>query len=84
MVWGMGLPPHPSSGGSGHGHGPFGEKAFKGALIACAVLIAIGIAMLATGARAVRGAGTALIAICLVAVLSAATLLLAERLMRRR
>ena len=80
----MALPPHSSSQGSGSGHGPFGEKAFKGALIACVVLIAIGIAMLATGARAVRGAGTALIALCLVAMLSTATLLLAERLMRRR
>ena len=79
----MGLPPHPSSGGSGHGPGPFGEKAFKGALVACAVLVAVGIAMLAIGGRAVRGVGTALIVICLVGLLSTAALLLAERLMRR-
>jgi hypothetical protein len=79
----MGLAPHSSAGGSGSGHGPFGEKAFKGALIVCALLIVAGVAMLATGGRAVRGAGTALVVICVVAVLSAATLLLAERLMRR-
>ena len=79
----MGLPPHSSSPSSGSGHGPFGEKAFKGALIACAVLVVAGVAMLGIGGRAVRGVGTALIVICLVGLLSAGTLLLAERLMRR-
>ena len=79
----MGLPLHPSPGGSGHGHGPFGEKAFKGALVACVVLVVAGVGMLAIGGRAVRGVGTALIVICLVGLLSAAALLFAERLMRR-
>jgi hypothetical protein len=79
----MGLPPHPSAEGSGHGHGPFGEKAFKGALVACVVLVVAGVGMLAIGGRAVRGVGTALIVICLVGLLSAAALLFAERLMRR-
>ena len=77
----MGMPPHSSSGG--HGHGPFGDKAFKGALVACVVLVVAGVGMLAVGGQALRGVGTALIVICLVGLLSAAALLLAERLMRR-
>lgn len=79
----MGLPRHTSLGGSGGGHGPFGEKAFKGALIACCVLIGVGVLMLATGGSDVRGVGIALIVLCGVALLTSGAGLLAERLMRR-
>jgi hypothetical protein len=79
----MGLPHHFSRGGSGPGHGPFGEKAFKGALLACAVLIGAGIVMIAAGGDDVRGAGIALIVVCGVGLLTAGAGLLAERLMRR-
>jgi hypothetical protein len=80
----MGPPRHVPHGGSGSGHGPFGEKAFKGALIACAVLIGVGVAMLVAGGGAVRGAGTALIAVCGVGLLTVGGGLLLERLVRRR
>src|SRR5687767_7972585 len=79
----MGLPPHSSSGSSGSGHGPFGEKAFKGALIVCAVLIGAGTAMLVAGGSAARDAGIALIVVCGVGLLTAGGGLLLERLTGR-
>jgi hypothetical protein len=79
----MGLAPHSSAGGSGSGHGPFGRKAFQAALIGCAVLIAIGTAMLALGEDAVRGTGIALIVVCGVALLTVGGGLLLERLTGR-
>lgn len=79
----MGLPGHIPHGGSGHGHGPFGAKAFRAALIGCAVLIAIGVVMLAAGGDAVRGAGVALVVLCGVGLLTVGGLLLAERRLGR-
>ena len=79
----MGLPRHFSHTGSGSGHGPFGAKAFKGALIACAVLIGVGAVMLAASGDAVRGAGVALVAVCGVGLVTVGGLLLAERLLQR-
>ena len=79
----MALPRHVPSGGSGRGHGPFGDKAFKGALIACVVLIVAGVAMVATGGEAARGVGTALIVVCGLGLLTGGGGLLAERLLKR-
>ena len=79
----MGLQGHFPRGGANPGHGPFGEKAFKGALIGCAVLIAAGVVMLAAGGDDVRGAGIALIVVCGVGLLTGGAGLLAERLLRR-
>jgi hypothetical protein len=81
----MALPPQLRSGGPGAepGHGPFGDKAFKAALIGCVVLIVAGVAMLASGSDAVRGVGTAFIVLCGVCLLTAGAGLLAERLLKR-
>jgi hypothetical protein len=48
------------------------------------VLIGVGVAMLVAGGGAVRGAGTALIAVCGVGLLTVGGGLLLERLVRRR
>ena len=39
----MSLPRHLGPADPGSGRGPFGEKAFRGALIGCAVLVVIGL-----------------------------------------
>jgi hypothetical protein len=80
----VGLPRQIPAPGSGQpGHGPFGEKAFKGALIACAIVIAAGAAMLALGGDTVRGVGIALIVVCAVGLLTVGAGLVAERLLHR-
>ena len=80
----MTLPRHvPSSAGSGDGHGPFGDKAFKGALIGCVVLVAAGAAMVAAGGESLRAAGVALIAVCGLGLLTGGAGLLAERVLKR-
>src|SRR3954452_10032392 len=78
----MGLPPHASQ-SSGSGHGPFGEKAFKAALVVCCLVLVAGAVMAATGGSAVRGVGTALIVVCGVGLLTAGGGLLLERLTGR-
>jgi hypothetical protein len=80
----VGLPRHSSSAGSGSGHGPFGEKAFKAALAGCVALIVIGALMLRIGGDSMSAVGTSLIALAAVGLLTAGAGALAERLLNRR
>jgi hypothetical protein len=84
MVSSMGLPRQVPPGGSGSGHGPFGEKAFKGALLGCAVILVIGVLMVLLGGDAPRSVGASFIVLALLGLGSAAAGLLAERLLGRR
>jgi hypothetical protein len=79
----MGLPRHSPSAGSGSGHGPFGEKAFKGALAGCVALIVIGALMLLIGGDSMSAVGTSLIVLAAVGLLTAGAGALAERLLNR-
>jgi hypothetical protein len=80
---GMGLPRHLGPGDSGSGHGPFGEKAFKGALIGCVVLVAIGAVMVLVGGDAPASVGTAFIVLGVLGLVTGGAGLLAERLLHR-
>src|SRR4051812_31996887 len=53
----VGLPRHLPPDGSGSGHGPFGDKAFKAALIGCVVLVIAGVLMVILGGQAPRSVG---------------------------
>ena len=70
--------------GRGPGHGPFGEKAFRGALAGCIVLIGVGLLMLLLGDGAIASVGTSLLALSGLGLLTGGGGLLAERLLRRR
>jgi hypothetical protein len=80
----MGLPRHLPSGGAGSGHGPFGEKAFKGALVGCVVLVVIGLLMVLAGGDTPRSVGASFLALGVLGLLTGAAGLLAERLLQRR
>ena len=80
----MGLPRQLPPADSGSGHGPFGEKAFKGALIGCVVLVGIGALMLLLGDDAPSAVGTTFIVLGLLGPATAGAGLLAERLLQRR
>jgi hypothetical protein len=80
----MGLPRHIPPGGSSSGHGPFGEKAFKAALIGCVVLLVAGGSMLGLGGEASRSVGTSFIVLATLGLVTAGAGLLAERLLGRR
>ena len=84
IVFGMGLPRQLPPEGAGSGHGPFGEKAFKGALIGCVVLVIGGLAMLLLGGEAVASVGTSFIVLGCVGLVTSGAGLLAERLLGRR
>jgi len=72
-------PPDPGS-----GRGPFGEKAFRGALVGCALLVVVGLPlMVATGGTS-RAIGTVLLALGLLGLVVGGGGLLAERLLQRR
>src|SRR4051794_18847363 len=58
---GIGPPRHLGPGSRGSGHGPFGQKAFKAALLDCVVLIVVGVVMVMSGADAASAVGTAFI-----------------------
>jgi hypothetical protein len=75
----MALPP-PAPGGR---HGPFGAKAFKGALVACAALILGGFAMLG-GGDAVASVGAAFLVLGTLGLATGGLGLLAERRIERR
>src|SRR5204862_2352568 len=75
----MPLPP-PSSGAR---HGPFGEKAFKAALIGCVVLIFGGFAMLG-GGEDVAGIGTAFLVLGTLGLTTSGLGLLLERPIEHR
>jgi hypothetical protein len=81
---GMGLPRHLPPGDSGSGHGPFGEKAFKGALIGCVVLVLIGGLMVLLGGDAPTAVGTAFIVLGVLGLATGGAGLLAERLLHRK
>jgi hypothetical protein len=80
----MGLPRHLGSGTSGSGHGPFGEKAFKGALIGCGALVVIGLLLVLFGGAAATALGASFLALGTVGPLTAAAGLLLERRLRRQ
>ena len=80
----MGLPRQLPPPDSGSGHGPFGEKAFKGALIGCGVLIVLGALMVLLGGDAPRAVGTAFVALGVLGLVTGGAGLLAERLLGRR
>lgn len=80
----MGLPPHLAPGDSGSGHGPFGEKAFKAALIGCVLLIVVGTLMVLLGGDAPASVGTAFIVLAVVGLFTSGAGLLLERLLGRR
>jgi hypothetical protein len=80
----MGLPRQLPPGDSGTGHGPFGEKAFKGALIGCVVLIVIGVGMVLVSSDAPAAAGTGFIVLGVLGLVTGGVGLLAERVLRRQ
>ena len=80
----MSLPRHVGPPDPGSGRGPFGERAFRGALAGCAVLVVIGLPLvLATGGTS-RAIGTALLALGALGLVVGGGGLLAERLLQRR
>jgi hypothetical protein len=80
----VGLPRQlPPSGGSGSGHGPFGEKAYKAALVACVVLLVLGPLLLLMGDAGPRAVGTSFIVLGAVGLLTSGAGMLAERLLHR-
>jgi hypothetical protein len=79
----MGLPRQLPPSDSGSGHGPFGAKAFRGAVVGCAAVVIIGLLMVLLGGDAPRSVGVSLIVLALVALGTAAAGLLAERLLGR-
>jgi hypothetical protein len=80
----VGLPRHIPSGSSGSGHGPFGDRAFKGALIGCVVVAIAGLLMMLFGGEAPRSVGTAFLVLGVLGLVVGGAGLLAEHLMRRR
>jgi hypothetical protein len=80
----MALPRQLPPGDAGSGHGPFGEKAFKGALIGCVVLVVIGALMLLLGGDAPTAVGSAFIVLGVLGLVTGGAGLLAERLLQRR
>lgn len=80
----MGLPRHLGSGGSDSGRGPFGEKAFRGALIGCVALVIGGLSLVVLGGGASTALGASFLALGIVGLLTAAAGLVAERVLGRR
>jgi hypothetical protein len=67
----------------GPSRGPFGEKAFKGALIACAVLVISGLAMLG-GGQTMAGVGLMFLSLGSLGLVTGGFVLLVERFIERR
>jgi hypothetical protein len=84
IVFGVGLPRHLRPEQPGSGHGPFGDKAFKGALIGCVVLMIIGLLMVLFGGEAPRSVGTSFLVLGVLGLVVGAVGLLAEHLLKRR
>jgi hypothetical protein len=80
----MGLPRHLPTGDSGSGHGPFGEKAFKAALIGCVAILVTGGLMVALGGDASRSVGASFIVLGALGLVTSGAGLLAERLLGRQ
>jgi drug/metabolite transporter (DMT)-like permease len=79
----MGLPRQLPPGDPGSGYGPFGDKAFKGALIGCVVLVVLGVVLVVLGGDAPSAVGTAFVALGVLGLVTGGAGLLAERLLRR-
>jgi hypothetical protein len=79
----MGLPRHLGQGDPGSGYGPFGQKAFRRALIGCLALLVIGLVMVLLGGDAAKAAGASLIALGGLGLLTSGAGLLIERLLGR-
>jgi hypothetical protein len=75
------MPPD-SSGGPGHG--PFGEKAFKGALIGCVVIVIVGALMVLVGGEAPRSVGVSFLVLGVLGLVTGGGGLVAERVLARR
>ena len=67
----------------GPGRGPFGEKAFNGALIACAVLVVGGLAMLG-GGETMANVGLMFVSLGGLGLVTGGFVLLVERRIERR
>jgi hypothetical protein len=80
----VGLPRHLPPDGSGSGHGPFGDKAFKAALIGCVVLVIAGVLMVILGGQAPRSVGASFLVLGVLGLVTGGGGLLAERLLGRR
>jgi hypothetical protein len=78
------LPRHLPPGSPGSGHGPFGEKAFKAALVGCGVVVVIGLLMVVLGGDAARSVGTSFLVVGVLGLVTGAAGLLVERLIQRR
>jgi hypothetical protein len=76
-------PPQPPQ-SRGPGHGPFGEKAFRGALAGCVVLVVVGVLMVLLADGAVASVGISLLALSGLGLLTGGGGLLAERVLDRR
>ena len=68
---------------TGGRHGPFGDKAFKAALVACAVMVLAGSAMV-TGRGSMAAVGTAFVVLGALGLATGGLGLLAERRIERR
>jgi hypothetical protein len=69
---------------SGSGHGPFGDRAFKGALIGCVVLVIAGVVMVLIGGQAARSVGASFLVLGVLGLVTGGGGLLAEQLLGRR
>ena len=80
----MSLPRHLAPPDPGSGRGPFGEKAFRGALIGCAVLVVAGVPLVVATGGTSRAIGTVLLTLGALGLVVGGGGLLAERLLQRR
>jgi hypothetical protein len=80
----VGLPRHAGAGDSGSGYGPFGRKAFRGALVGCVVVVAVGLSMVLLGGDGPRAVGVAFVVLGVLGLATGGAGLLAERLLQRR
>jgi hypothetical protein len=78
------LPRHVGTPDPGSGRGPFGERAFRGALAGCALLVVIGVPLVLASGGTARAIGTALLALGALGLVVGGGGLMAERLLQRR
>jgi hypothetical protein len=80
----VGLPRQMPPDSSGSGHGPFGEKAFKGALIGCVVIVIVGVPMVLVGGQALRSVGVSFMVLGVLGLVTGGGGLVTERVLARR
>jgi hypothetical protein len=78
------MPRQLPSGQSGSGHGPFCDKAFKGALIGCGALLIVGLIMVLLGGDAAGAVGASFLVLGTLGLVVGGAGLLAERVSKRR